>query len=60
MADKTDIENLIESLIDKRDNLHCKIVSFSEYGRFPSVDDFNEINKISLELSHVEYILNLI
>jgi len=60
MADKTDIENLIESLVDKRDDLHCEIVRFSEYGKFPSTDDFNQINKMSLELSHIEYILNLI
>ena len=60
MADKTDIEHLIESLEDKRDALQCEIVAFSEYGRFPGAKHFNEIAEKSLELSHIEYALNLI
>jgi len=60
MADKTDIEHLIESLEQKRDDLQCAIVGFSEYGRFPSAEHFEQINKMSLELSHIEYILKLI
>jgi len=60
MADQTDIERLIESLKERISDCQCKIVSFSDYGRFPSKEGFAEILKISLEISHIEYALNLI
>lgn len=56
----TDVEYLIDTLVTKRDELQCAIVNFSEYGRFPSNDDFDKICKLSLELKSVGYMLKKI
>lgn len=57
---QSEAEYLKGKLVNKRDDLQCEIVAFSEYGRFPSTDDFKKIGSISVELAKIEHTLEMI